>query len=55
MMKARSIDRLLNVHAEICDVENGLKHSIDDCPSTRGTRNHEKLAVLGDNGWRHAR
>src|SRR5258705_1501808 len=55
MVKSRSIDRLLRIHAEVDDVEDPLQHSSSNARATRGTGNEERLAILGENGRSHRR
>ena len=55
VMEARGVDRLLHVHPEVHDVEDGEQHGIDDGAAARAPDGHEQLAVPREDGRRHAR
>ena len=55
MVDTAGIDDVLGVHSEIHRVEDRLQDCIDDGSAAGGSGDHEELAVLGDDGGRHAR
>ena len=55
MVEARGVDGFLDVHPEIHDIEDHLKHGIDDPAPTGCADHHEELPVLGEDRRSHAR
>jgi len=53
MMDARRIDRLLQRHAVIDDIDDDLEHCRDDSGSARRAHDENRLAVFEHECWRH--
>src|SRR6516225_5985726 len=55
MMDAGEVDGVLDVHAEIDDIEYHLQDSGDDAGAAGGTQDQERLAVFQHDGGDHGR
>ena len=54
VMEPGRVHRLLHIHPEVDDVQDGVEHGVDDGAPAGASGHHDEMAVLGDDRRRHA-